>query len=1399
MKARTTLKRIITFLMILTMTISVFPFTRNAVGAKSRNNEKDWGQIYFDFILNHQFDKYGVNKEDPYLYPNMTYELIFIDDDNIPEIVCCPAGDTGVILLYQSEGEVKYYQMPRKSSMRYIEREGIFEVEGLDWTTDNYWKRNSYYTHIHVLTNGVIGDRASGSFANKLAENGDYLDEYEYEWEEKTVSEEEYIKNCENIFASKMASEYYSEGSILPYDCNGIILKILAKSMGYSDIAWIRAYQEFLVNCKYLEMGQDYGNETEIVGKLFDMDHDGIPELILDNGYDGRALRSGYIYTYDNGVKFLDYGPSDAYVAYQNGYSENLYGLYAEAAYEGYFWEYTKSNDKISSELVIHFTDAANAIPIYRDYRYVEKSRVWILLKELSFYESLEKEKIDDKTGTVADLHDLLAGIGWYGDTYDYRAITSGDVDLVFFLYVMNGLRKYPGKIWERDSYDYTSRVADPKNLFNYAYYRLDGDRLDWVFKNIYNIDEKQIQELHKKTGDSIYYYDQDYYTLMGGVGGGYGAYLDDIEDLGGVYQISYHQITVPDGPTVLQYDKKYALVAYKKIDGVHYWSLYRVSDAPFTQEDADNIGVGFEIDYHYKPYKIIALKAKSNGCYVTCDIGNRKDDGKGEYEHYDFPELHMDATSIGAYEMFELIPCSNGSYALRSIMNRKYLTKNVHYDAGRHSYVYKDFIDDACQLDLDLNGTYTKLKFRNSGDYMCYGASVFRQLLEPGLDSSKAEEFEIIVLKEDEYEGWEKNILTSGEWFHLNGENGGYWDIQNEIGLVDGDNVRTLRRQGYSLMKLYGKGNGTIEVQNMQCAVGFKYIEGKYDVIVAFQGTSGYYGEKSWDNGWNIYKEIKNNALDILENIQGYSVVGCHGGYKNMADNLIAVEAVVSAKDEKTGKQITLKELINKAKKGEAKFTVLGHSMGGAIAQIYGLHLFNCGIPASQIRGRTFNSALAFTVDSVGDQFTDWINIGVSSDSVVNGNVKGAVNKYGIHRLGKTVWLYDDTPDINMPLPVINIDNSKHVMDTYEVGEVKNYTGKLKRILDDVQNLNSFTYNGYQNVGNSDIFVTNKKNVPVYDRPKKDADPSGYIEGIHTVIEIESYTYNDVGNKWYKTKDGKFIYSNNLEVLKKQSMASGLFNGFIVTSNKAVLRAGCYNDTDVLTKLKKDTILETDYAVKNGGGNTWLHTTIDGNTGWIFINHTEKMDPIRKGLYNLSKRIVIDCPVNVSLYNTDDELVASIIGGEIYTANEKAVVPYLIGSGKYFDICNDEQYYVEIDSISDGMMDYTIFSDYDERAGEFKAVKTFEAVDLSEEQYFDSTIGGDIKTEDVELRVVDEDGNVLSLISTEGMPEEGTGFFNKKNIIIIGASAAAVLIIAMSIVLIRRKKRKAGKKELSA
>lgn len=1389
MKKKLLIKRIVSFLMMLAMIVSVCPCAGTYVEAKSKTNEKDWGQIYIDYILNHQLNKNGDSYLSPYLYYNMTYDLIYIDDDDIPEIICCPAADTGAVLLYMCDDEVEYYQMPRRSSMRYIEREGVFEVSGYDWTIDNYWGRDNYYDQICVLTNGYIGDRASGSMAYILDENGYYTDSMEYEWDEEPVSEEEYKKNYEKVFNSKKASGSYSEMNILPYDCDGIILKIMAESMVYSGIAWIKAYQDFLVNRKYLEMGQDYGNETEIVGKLFDMDHDGIPELILDNGYAGRAVRSGYIYTYNNGVKFLDNGPSEAYVDYSRGYDGTLYGLYSDSNYtgDGFLNAYYKEKNEIKTERIEEYTNVTNGFSVYKDYRYVAKPSLWILLKELSFYDRLEKEKIDNQIRTVADLHDLLGGIGWNGGTYDYRTISSADIDIMFFLHVMTGLKKYPGNIWERDSYDYSGREADPKNLFSYAYYRFDGEGLDWVFKNIYNIDEKVIEELHKKTGGSIYYYDNDYFIGMGGVGGGFGSYLDNIEDLGGVYQISYHQITVPDGPTVLQYDKKYALVAYKKIDGVGYWSLYKVSDKPLYEE-AELIDVGFQLSDKYKPYPIIALKSVTNGKYVTCDIGGKDKDGK--YTKYNNPDFYVNADEVHAYEMFYLVPLSNGQVALQTLMNKKYV------QIGGGYVGLSDFAMDNAAFFTISEGD--KVIFYSNG----YTFSLNGDQLSTTVYTASVEPFIIELIDKNEYSNWEKNILSSGEWFNIDDTGVGYWNVQREIGITKGKdfnknseaNVNALKKLGYTLMYRrdlnHNRNTRTVEYDNMQCAIGVKKVDGIYDVIIAFQGTCGYWDMTSsndfddvtynLDNGRHKrYFFEKNNRIDVI----------CHGGYHNMALKLVE-NNYERNKERNTiayiGKdEITLNELIDMAREGQAKFTLLGHSMGGAIAQCYALYLVDCGIAPAAIKGRTFNSALAFADESACDMFTDWINLCVTSDSVPRGLVLGSFKEYGMHRLGKTIWLYDNESDNNLDIEFIenftNIVHKKHNMD-YVIEDILKET-------------TSSAYRGFSDVDTKSVYITNKNNVPVYDRPKKDSDPAYTIDGIHTVVDMESYTYNDVGNKWYKTKDGKFIYSGNIEIVKKQSIGPSFLNGFAITAKKAYLRAGFYENTEKLDTLKQGTIIEVDYAVKNGIGNLWYHTTVNGKTGWIYSARVERIDPVTKLIHDIDTLISIDCPVNVCLYDSNDELVASIIDGEIYTADQRAINPYMIGNGKYFEIFDDEAYYVEIDSLADGMMDYTISSDYDEKTGEYKSVKKFEAVDLEEEQYFDSKVGGDIRAEDVYLRVVDEDGNVLSEIEAVTASDEESEGIDKKQIIIIAASAAAGLVVVIGIIAAVRKKRKKKEK----
>ena len=92
---------------------------------------------------------------------------------------------------------------------------------------------------------------------------------------------------------------------------------------------WIDAYRRFLTNKEYLSCGLDFGNSEPISGKYFDMDHDGIPELILENGYWERDLRRAYVFTYVSGmILYIGNGPSDAYTSKESGIFSDLFGYY---------------------------------------------------------------------------------------------------------------------------------------------------------------------------------------------------------------------------------------------------------------------------------------------------------------------------------------------------------------------------------------------------------------------------------------------------------------------------------------------------------------------------------------------------------------------------------------------------------------------------------------------------------------------------------------------------------------------------------------------------------------------------------------------------------------------------------------------------------------------------------------------------------------------------------------------------------------------------------------------------------------------------------------------------------------------------------------------------------------
>ncbi len=110
---------------------------------------------------------------------------------------------------------------------------------------------------------------------------------------------------------------------------------------------WREVYREFVEEQKFLNAGQEYSFEAGFfLVSVFDMDRDGTPELLIQNGATGRVLRCGYLYTCVAGrVQYLGVGPAEPY--YDPVGPVGIYGRFPDSPNEN--WEkFDKSGASIT-------------------------------------------------------------------------------------------------------------------------------------------------------------------------------------------------------------------------------------------------------------------------------------------------------------------------------------------------------------------------------------------------------------------------------------------------------------------------------------------------------------------------------------------------------------------------------------------------------------------------------------------------------------------------------------------------------------------------------------------------------------------------------------------------------------------------------------------------------------------------------------------------------------------------------------------------------------------------------------------------------------------------------------------------------------------------------------------
>lgn len=165
--------------------------TENLSNTKPEYNPESWETAYADYI--------DSICEDNELSVDMSFSLILLDDDDIPELFISTGYEArGEIVLTYYNNEVVSQQLSRLGS-QYIERSGLIYT--------NTGHMGYYPVEIKKLENGEFSVIASGKnvFRSSKENLGCELDEEgqpisDYEWEGETVTEDEFYAKIDKIF-----------------------------------------------------------------------------------------------------------------------------------------------------------------------------------------------------------------------------------------------------------------------------------------------------------------------------------------------------------------------------------------------------------------------------------------------------------------------------------------------------------------------------------------------------------------------------------------------------------------------------------------------------------------------------------------------------------------------------------------------------------------------------------------------------------------------------------------------------------------------------------------------------------------------------------------------------------------------------------------------------------------------------------------------------------------------------------------------------------------------------------------------------------------------------------------------------------------------------------------------
>ena len=162
--------------------------------------DTDWKKLYLDF-LNNMRDPDG-NPYDPSIFST---GFIYVNNDSVPEMVISTMSEAGGNLIAGIfHGEVKTYQTARLG-LRYVEKRNI--IDNADGHMGGYYDEllRMGEDDFEPLPSGTYGFQ-DPSGTKDIAGNT----QMDYEWDGKSVSQEQYRENLEKAFNTRRAVSWES-------------------------------------------------------------------------------------------------------------------------------------------------------------------------------------------------------------------------------------------------------------------------------------------------------------------------------------------------------------------------------------------------------------------------------------------------------------------------------------------------------------------------------------------------------------------------------------------------------------------------------------------------------------------------------------------------------------------------------------------------------------------------------------------------------------------------------------------------------------------------------------------------------------------------------------------------------------------------------------------------------------------------------------------------------------------------------------------------------------------------------------------------------------------------------------------------------------------------------------